>query len=105
MKETLKRSGEDEDHLENIIQLSWKFVTLPNPLIVCRPKNFDAQIHSPEYGHWDSKCKEELPLIYTRSVVYRDYGGVVASKGWVANTPISQQSKWLSDLKSKCLLS
>ena len=82
MKETLESSR--EDHLGKVIELTWKFVTLPNPLIVCQPKKFDPQIHDPEHGHWDSKCKDEL--MYTRSVVYRNYKGAFACEGWVANT-------------------
>ena len=101
MKEALESS--EEDHLGNVIALTWKFVTLPNPLIICQPENFDPNIHSPEYGHWDSKCTKEVPLIYLRPVVYRDYEGAVASKGWVANTATSQQSE--SGSKSSCLLS
>ena len=27
-----------EDHLGKAVALAWKFVTLPNPLIVCQPK-------------------------------------------------------------------
>ena len=87
-----------EDHLGKAIALAWKFVTLPNPLIVCQPKKFDSQIHSPEYDHWNKQANDS-ELIYIRPVVYRNYGGVVASKGWVANTPTTQQSKGL------CLLS
>ena len=86
VKETLESS--DKDYFGKAIELAWKFVTLPNPLIVCQPKYFDPQIHNPEYGHWDKHAKE-LPLIYIRPVVYRDYEGVVASKGWVASN--SQQ--------------
>ena len=75
----------DEDHLGKVIALAWKFLVLPNPLIVCQPKKFDFRIHSPEYQHWD-KHAENSELIYTRPVVYRNYEGVIASKGWVANT-------------------
>ena len=95
VKETLESSH--EDHLGKAIELTWKFVTLPNPLIVCQPKKYDPQIHEPEFGYWDRHAKES-PLIYTRLVVYRNYEGVVASKGWVANTPITP-------LRSQCILS
>jgi len=97
VKETLESS--DDDHLEKVIALAWKFVTLPNPLIVHQPESFDSQLHEPEYGRWE-KPKKELPLIYTRPVVYRNYEGMVARKGWVANTATSQP-----ELRSKCLLS
>ena len=99
VKESLRSH---EDHLGKAIALAWKFVTLPNPLIVWQPEKFDPQIHCAEYDHWNKQANDS-ELIYIRPVVYRNYGGVVASKGWVANTPTTQQSKWLSDVK--CLLS
>ena len=83
VKETLESSR--EDHLGKVIALTWKFVTLPNPLVVYQPKKFDSQIHEPQYGRWDKHAKES-ELIYLRPVVCRNYEGVVASKGWVANT-------------------
>ena len=88
VKETLDSSR--EDHLGKVIALTWKFVTLPNPLIVYQPKKFDPQIHELEFGFWDRRAKE-LPLIYTRPVVYRDHEGVLACKGWVANIATGQQ--------------
>ena len=97
MKETLESS--DEDHLGKAIELAWKFVTLPNPLIVCQPEEFDPRKHDQDYINWDKSTKEKK-LIYLRPVVYRNYEGVVACKGWVANTnPLNQQNKHL------CLLS
>ena len=98
VKEALESS--DEDHLMEVIELTWKFVTLPNPLIVYQPKKFDSQIHEPEHGRWDKHAKE-AELIYIRPVVYRNYEGVVACKGWVANTATGQQSKWAG----RCVLS
>jgi len=94
--ETLQRvkgalESSHEDYLGKAIVLAWKFVTLPNPLIVCQPKKFDPQIHSAEFGHWD-KHGDKLPLIYTRPVVYRNHEGVLTCMGWVANT--AQQRKW-----------
>ena len=98
VKETLESSK--EDHLGKVIQLTWKFVTLPNPLIVYQPKKFDSQFHEPQFGHWD-KHANEVELIYIRPVVYRNYEGVIACKGWVANTVTGQQSK----LAGRCVLS
>ena len=95
VKKTLERSH--EDHFGKAIALAWKFVTLSNPLIVCQPKGFNAHTHSPEFGHWEKHAKE-FELIYTRPVIYRNYEGMLACKGWVANTVTSDQ-------KSKCLLS
>ena len=96
--ETLQRvkgalESSHEDYLGKAIVLAWKFVTLPNPLIVCQPKKYDFQIHEAEYGHW-VRHADKLPLIYARPVVYRDHEGVVACKGWVANTTTTQQRKW-----------
>ena len=88
VKETLESSH--EDHLGKVIELTWKFVTLPNPLIVYQPKKFDSQTHEPQYGHWDKHAKDS-ELIYIRPVVYRNYEGVVACRGWVANTATGQQ--------------
>ena len=88
VKETLESSR--EDHLGKVIALTWKFVTLPNPRIVYQPKKFDSQTHEPQYGHWDKQAKDS-ELIYIRPVVYRNYEGVVACKGWVANTATGQQ--------------
>ena len=84
-----------KDHLGKAIELTWKFVTLPKPLIVCQPKQYDPKIHDPEYGHWESKSRNHL--IYTRPVVYRNYKGALACRGWVANTRSragNRKSKW-----------
>ena len=83
IKTTLESSP--QDHLGKAIELAWKFVTLPHPLIVCQPEKYDSRIHSPEHGYWDSKQKHESNLVYTRPVVYRGYEGVLACQGWVAD--------------------
>ena len=89
VKEALESSHQDD--LRKFIELAWRFVTLPNPLIVaCQPTKFDPQIHDPEAVYWDKRAKE-FELTYVRPVVYRNYEGVVARKGWVANTAPSQQ--------------
>ena len=96
VKEALESSRQDD--LRKVIELAWKFVTLPNPLIVaCQPKEFDPRIHDQEAVYWDKQAKE-CELTYIRPAVYRNYEGVVARKGWVANTAPSQQGNW------KCLL-
>jgi len=88
-----------QDHLGKAINLAWKFVTLPNPLIVCQPGKYDPNIHSPEHGYWDSKQKHESNLIYTRPVVYRNYEGRLARRGWVADgKQHSQQTEWSCSL-------
>ena len=80
-----------KEHLGKVIALAWKFVVLPNPLIVSQPRKYDLRIHSPEYGHWDEHA-EGSQLIYTRPVLYRNHEGVIASKGWVANTNYNDYS-------------
>ena len=77
-----------KDYLGEVAALAWKFVTLPNPLIVEQPEKFGFHLHSEEYGHWNKK-EQGAELEYTRPVVYRNYEGVVASKGWVANIKTS----------------
>ena len=88
VKEVLESS--EQDDLRKAIELAWKFVTLPNPLIVCQPKGFDSRIHDPEGDYWDSEHANTSKLVYTRPVVFRNYEGVLARKGWVANTATSQ---------------
>ena len=88
VKEALKTSHQDD--LRKAIELAWKFVTLPNPLIVCQPEKFDDQIHDQEGRYWDEQANE-CELVYLRPVVYRNYEGIVARKGWVANTAPIQQ--------------
>ena len=100
VKKVLESS--DEDYLGKVIELAWKFVTLPNPLIVCQPEKYSPRIHDPEHGHWDGEHTKEFELTYIRPVVYRNYEGVLARKGWVANTATSQQNYGLSGM---CLLS
>ena len=104
IKATLENSP--QDHLGKAIELAWKFVTLPNPLIVCQPGKYDSKIHSPEHGYWDSKQTHESNLIYTRPVVYRNYEGVLACWGWVADKVTSKQHSQRSEsIISMCSLS
>ena len=95
VKDALESSHQDD--LRKAIELAWKFVTLLNPLIVCQPKEFDPRIHDQEACYWDKQANE-CELVYIRPVVYRNYEGVVARKGWVANTAPSQQGN------SKCFV-
>ena len=107
VKEALESSHQDD--LKKVIELAWKFVTIPNPLIVCQPKKFDPKIHDQEAVHWDKQANE-CELVYIRPVVYRNYEGVVARKGWVANTAPSQQgtskcfvNQFCNNYKHKCV--
>ena len=96
VKEALESSHQDD--LRTAIELAWKFVTLPNPLIVaCQPTKFDPRIHDQEAVYWNKQANDS-ELIYIRPVVYRNYEGVVARNGWVANTAPSQQGD------SKCVI-
>ena len=101
VKTTLESSP--QDHLGKAIELAWKFVTLPHPLIVCQPEKYDSHIHSPEHSYWDSKQKHESNLVYTRPVVYRSYEGVLACQGWVADKVTGKQYNQPSE--STCSLS
>ena len=96
VKEALESCHQDD--FKKFVELAWKFVTLPSPLIVaCQPSTFDPQIHDPEAVHWNKQANGSQ-LIYVRPLVYRNYEGVVARKGWVANTAPSQQGD------SKCVI-
>ena len=68
VKEALESSHQDD--LRKFIELAWKFVTLPNPLIVaCQPTEFDPRIHDPEAVYWNKQANDS-ELIYIRPVVY-----------------------------------
>ena len=69
------------------VQVAWKFVTLPSPIIACQPEAYNPQIVDREYGYWDGSTPD-AKLIYTRPVVYRCYDGNCSEKGMVANTEV-----------------
>ena len=75
----------EEEYLLKCVQVAWKFVTLPSPIIVSQPEVYNPQIVEREYGYWDENTPDAV-LIYTRPVVYRCYDGNRAEKGMVANT-------------------
>ena len=75
----------EEEYLLKCVKVAWKFVTLPSPIIVCRPEKYNPQIVEREFGYWN-KSTPDAKLIYTRPVVYRCYDGNRAEKGMVANT-------------------
>lgn len=77
----------EREHLRTAIDIAWKFVTLPSPVIVCQPKTFDPKIHEEEYGLWDPTSEAEL--IYSRPVIYRCYEGQQQCKGMVANRGVN----------------
>ena len=77
----------EEEYLLKCVQVAWKFVTLPSPIIVSQPQAYNPQIVDREYGYWDESTPDTV-LIYTRPVVYRCYDGNRAEKGMVANTDI-----------------
>ena len=76
-----------QQYLLKSVQVAWKFVTLPRPIIACQPEAYIPQIVDREYGYWDDSTPD-APLIYTRPVVYRCYDGNRAEKGIVANRTV-----------------
>lgn len=77
-----------KEALNGVVEIAWKFVTLPIPVVVSQPKKYDKALHNREFGYWDAKLK--MPLVYTRPVVYRCYDGQLECKGSVANTNIPE---------------
>ena len=71
--------------LNDVVAMTWKFVTQPNPVIVVtEPETYNAELHDRYHGRWD-KHQNSQPLIYVQPVVYRSYHGVLMSKGVVGN--------------------
>ena len=71
--------------LRKVVEMAWKFVTQPNPVIaVTEPDTYHADLHDRYHGHWD-KRQTSQPLIYVQPVVYRSYHGTVMSKGAIGN--------------------
>lgn len=70
--------------LQKVAEIAWKFVTEPNPVIVCTPKTFDSKLHDRFHDHW-IKGQTNQQLIYCRPVVYRSYHGLVMSQGIVGH--------------------
>lgn len=71
--------------IEKVVELTWKFVTTPKPIIVCQPVEFDSRTHNCELECWNVKQQKPYQLFYVRPVVYRSYHGSVACKGLVGN--------------------
>ena len=77
-RETLERLS------EKATSLSWDLLTALPPLILVQPESLDENIEDRVFHYWVEGSSSEL--IYFRPVLYRNYTGVVAAKGWVANT-------------------
>ena len=94
VRETCNKVGRviqtNQKYLLKCVQVAWRFVTLPSPIIACRPKDYIPQIVDREYGYWDESTPDAV-LIYTRPVVYRCYDGNCAEKGMVGNTAVSKK--------------
>ena len=44
--ERAKKKLEELDlPLEKVVEVTWKFVTEPNPVIVCQPEEFNHELH------------------------------------------------------------
>ena len=71
---------------DQFVQLAWKFVTQPYPVIISTPKTmkFDDTLHKSSFQHW-SEDEGKQPLINVQPVVYRSYHGEVLVKGVVGN--------------------
>lgn len=80
-RETLKSA---DLPLEKVVEVAWKFVTQPCPIIVDQPPIFSEGLHDTNSKHWDEDCKD-FELIYARPVVYRSYHGTVLNRALVGN--------------------
>lgn len=76
--------------LKNVVEVAWKFVTQPKPVVVSLPETYDSELHNPYFGHWDESQRDSQPLVYARPVVYRSYHGVPMSKASVGNINTDQ---------------
>ena len=76
--------------LKNVVEVAWKFVTQPKPVVVSLPKTYNSELHYPYFGRWDESQRDFQPLIYARPVLYRSYHGVPMSKGFVGNKSTDQ---------------
>ena len=77
-----------KDDMQQAAIIAMKFITLPNPVIVCQPVDFNSKIHDKEHGYFDDTAEAEL--VYTRPVIYRCHEGTVVFKGIVANCKIQK---------------
>ena len=75
--------------LDKVVELTWKFVTQNNPLIVCQPETFHEDIQERDFHHWNSKLLKPYILTYARPVLYRSYHGIIAGTGLVGNIPLN----------------
>ena len=73
--------------LEKVVELTWKFVTQNNPMILHQPLTFKEDIHERECIHWNPELHKPYTLIYARPVLNRCYNGRVVSMGLVGNHP------------------
>ena len=65
--------------LKHIVEVAWKFMTQPKPVVVSLPKTYDSELHYPYFGCWDERQRDFQPLIYAQPVLYRSYHGVLLS--------------------------
>ena len=81
-RETLKTK---DLPLEKVVEVAWKFVTQPCPIIVDMPARFSAELHETNAKHWDEKTRDSPTLIYARPVVFRSYHGILLNRALVGN--------------------
>ena len=70
--------------LERVVEVGWKFVTQPCPVIVELPARFNADLHDTYAKHWEEET-DSVALTYAKPVVYRSYHGIVFNRGLVGN--------------------
>jgi DNA repair exonuclease SbcCD ATPase subunit len=69
--------AEVELPLDKVAEVAWKFVTVPNPVIVMELEHYyGEEFQTRQYGKWKDGC-EDYTLVYGRPLVYRSYHGIV----------------------------
>ena len=77
----------------------WHLVSVSPPLIVSQPPVVREEWQDREYEYWD-KGLSSYRLAYTRPVLFQNYEGAVAMKGWVGNKRAVGSSPKLTRMKS-----
>ena len=69
--------------LDGVIDIAWRFVTEPTPIIVCQPTELHDDLQDKYFGHWEDSMEDNFHLLYARPVVYSSYHGHIFRKGFV----------------------
>ena len=86
-------------HVDQACRLMWHLVSVSPPLIVSQPPVVREEWQDREYEYWD-KGLSSYRLAYTRPVLFQNYEGAVAMKGWVGNKRAVGSSPKLTRMKS-----